>query len=119
MLGKEIVIDKTKCDGCGLCVEACHEGALAIVDGKAELVRKDFCDGLGDCLPACPQNLERSSSLGQPMTTGRLLPRPDEHRQGGGRGLRQERRGGGDRPLPERLRLQPMTDLTDSASRTS
>ncbi len=55
MLGKEIVIDKTKCDGCGLCVEACHEGALAIVDGKAELVRKDFCDGLGDCLPACPQ----------------------------------------------------------------
>lgn len=55
MLGKEIVIDKTKCDGCGLCVEACHEGALAIVDGKAELVRKDFCDGLGDCLPACPR----------------------------------------------------------------
>ncbi|MDO5853870.1 MAG: 4Fe-4S binding protein [Thermoplasmata archaeon] len=55
MLGKEIVIDKEKCDGCGLCVKACHEGALALVDGKAELVRKDFCDGLGDCLPACPQ----------------------------------------------------------------
>lgn len=55
MLGKDIIIDKEKCDGCGLCVKACHEGALAIVDGKAELVRKDFCDGLGDCLPACPR----------------------------------------------------------------
>lgn len=56
MLGRDIVIDRARCDGCGLCVEACHEGALAIVDGKAELVRKDFCDGLGDCLPACPRN---------------------------------------------------------------
>lgn len=56
MLGMDIAIDKTKCNGCGLCVKACHEGALAMVDGKAELVRKDFCDGLGDCLPACPMN---------------------------------------------------------------
>lgn len=55
MLGRKIKIDKEKCDGCGLCVEACHEGAIALVDGKAELVREDFCDGLGDCLPACPQ----------------------------------------------------------------
>ncbi|MCL2509493.1 MAG: 4Fe-4S binding protein [Methanomassiliicoccaceae archaeon] len=52
---KGIVIDEFKCDGCGLCVEACHEGALAIVNGKAKLVREDFCDGLGDCLPACPR----------------------------------------------------------------
>lgn len=52
----DIAINKEKCNGCGLCVKACHEGALAIVDGKAELVRKDFCDGLGDCLPACPMN---------------------------------------------------------------
>jgi len=52
---KGIVIDEFKCDGCGLCVEACHEGALAIVNGKAKLVRADFCDGLGDCLPACPR----------------------------------------------------------------
>ncbi|MCL2147979.1 MAG: 4Fe-4S binding protein [Methanomassiliicoccaceae archaeon] len=50
-----IVIDEFKCDGCGLCVAACHEGALAVVDGKARMVREDFCDGLGDCLPACPQ----------------------------------------------------------------
>ncbi len=66
MLGKDIVIDREKCDGCGLCVQACHEGALAIVDGKAALVRKDFCDGLGDCLPACPRGAisfaERRSS---------------------------------------------------------
>lgn len=55
MPGRKIVIDKERCDGCGLCVSACHEGAIALVDGKAELVREDFCDGLGDCLPACPQ----------------------------------------------------------------
>lgn len=55
MLGRKISIDKEKCDGCGLCVTACHEGAIALVDGKAELVREDFCDGLGDCLPACPR----------------------------------------------------------------
>lgn len=51
-----IKIDEEKCDGCGLCVDACSEGALAIVDGKAKLVREDHCDGLGDCLPTCPQD---------------------------------------------------------------
>ena len=55
MLGRKISIDKEKCDGCGLCVTACHEGAIELVDGKAELVRENVCDGLGDCLPACPQ----------------------------------------------------------------
>jgi len=54
MLRKVIKIDKNKCDGCGLCATACHEGAIGVVDGKAELLREDFCDGLGDCLPACP-----------------------------------------------------------------
>lgn len=51
-----IQIDKEKCIGCGACAEACHEGAIAMVDGKAQLMRDDYCDGLGDCLPTCPTN---------------------------------------------------------------
>ena len=49
-----IEIDRDKCNGCGACAAACHEGAIAMVDGKAKLMRDDYCDGLGDCLPACP-----------------------------------------------------------------
>lgn len=49
-----IHIDKEKCNGCGACAAACHEGAIAMVNGKAKLMRDDYCDGLGDCLPACP-----------------------------------------------------------------
>ena len=49
-----IEIDQDKCNGCGACADACHEGAIAMVDGKARLMRDDYCDGLGDCLPACP-----------------------------------------------------------------
>ena len=51
-----IQIDETLCNGCGACATACHEGAIAIVNGKAALMRDDYCDGLGDCLPACPMN---------------------------------------------------------------
>jgi ferredoxin len=54
MIRKIIKIDEDKCNGCGLCVEACHEGAIGIVDGKAKLLRDDYCDGLGNCLPVCP-----------------------------------------------------------------
>ena len=54
MLRKIISIDESKCNGCGLCARACHEGAIDIVDGKARLARENFCDGLGDCLPECP-----------------------------------------------------------------
>ena len=56
MLRTIIRIDEEKCDGCGLCVDACHEGAIGLVDGKAKLLRDDYCDGFGDCLPACPMN---------------------------------------------------------------
>lgn len=51
-----IKIDEEKCNGCGLCVNACHEGALTIENGKAKLIRDDYCDGLGNCLPVCPMN---------------------------------------------------------------
>ncbi|WP_349947649.1 4Fe-4S binding protein [Lacrimispora sp. BS-2] len=54
MVRRIIQIDKEKCNGCGLCAAACHEGAIGMVNGKAELMRDDYCDGLGDCLPACP-----------------------------------------------------------------
>ena len=56
MIRRIITIDEKKCDGCGLCAKACHEGAIGIVDGKAKLLREDYCDGLGDCLPACPMD---------------------------------------------------------------
>ena len=56
MLRKIIRIDQEKCNGCGACASACHEGAIEMVDGKALLTREDYCDGLGDCLPACPAN---------------------------------------------------------------
>lgn len=54
MLRKIIKIDQDACMGCGACVSACHEGAIGLVGGKAQLLREDYCDGLGDCLPACP-----------------------------------------------------------------
>ena len=54
MKRKIIKIDEEKCNGCGLCAAACHEGAIGMVGGKAKLLREDYCDGLGDCLPACP-----------------------------------------------------------------
>lgn len=56
MIRRIITIDEEKCNGCGLCAKACHEGAIGMVDDKAKLLREDYCDGLGDCLPACPMN---------------------------------------------------------------
>lgn len=55
MIRTIVHIDQEACDGCGLCVAACHEGAIGLVDGKARLLRDDYCDGMGDCLPSCPQ----------------------------------------------------------------
>jgi ferredoxin len=56
MIRKIIKIDEDKCNGCGACAQACHEGAIDIIGGKARVTREDYCDGLGDCLPACPTN---------------------------------------------------------------
>ena len=65
MIRRIITIDKEKCTGCALCVNACHEGAIGLKDGKAVLLREDYCDGLGDCLPACPAK--------QPLMTMKLF----------------------------------------------
>lgn len=56
MIRQIIKIDENLCIGCGACAEACHEGAIKMIDGKAKLIREDYCDGLGDCLPSCPTN---------------------------------------------------------------
>lgn len=68
-----IKIDENKCNGCGLCAKACHEGAIGMVNGKAKLLRDDYCDGLGDCLPHCrPMPLLLKN--GKPcLMTGKLL----------------------------------------------
>ncbi len=67
MVRRVIQIDEEKCNGCGICAEACHEGAIGIVDGKAKLLRDDYCDGLGDCLPNCPVGAISLSSVRQQL----------------------------------------------------
>lgn len=78
MLRKIIEIDQEKCNGCGICVDACHEGAIGLVDGKAKLLRDDYCDGLGDCLPACPAGAFPSWRGMLPHTTRPLSGKQSE-----------------------------------------
>ncbi|MBQ7797015.1 MAG: 4Fe-4S binding protein, partial [Lachnospiraceae bacterium] len=59
MIRKIVNINEEKCNGCGACAAACHEGAIVMIDGKAKLIKDDYCDGLGDCLPACPMDAIR------------------------------------------------------------
>ena len=103
MMRQIIKIDREKCNGCGLCVAACHEGAIGVKDGKAVLLRDDYCDGLGNCLPVCPtgaitfenreaeeynesevkKNMEQNETLacGCPGTEARALKREESSRQ--------------------------------------
>ena len=70
-----IHIDREKCNGCGLCVNACHEGAIGLVDNKAELLRDDYCDGLGNCLPVCPAGAITFEERKPPPLTKWRLPK--------------------------------------------
>ncbi len=83
MIRKIIQIDDNKCTGCGLCANACHEGAIEMVDGKAKLVREDFCDGFGDCLPACPAGAIRFEEREAPVYDPKAVKEAKDRKQGG------------------------------------
>ena len=88
MIRRVIQIDEEKCNGCGACAAACHEGAIAMVGGKAQLMRDDYCDGLGDCLPACPTGaitfVEREAAA---YDEAAVLKNKQEKMQGDGKTL--------------------------------
>ncbi|MEY8338255.1 4Fe-4S binding protein [Lachnospiraceae bacterium 62-35] len=83
MIRKIIKIDEEKCTGCGACAEACHEGAIKMINGKAKLIREDYCDGLGDCLPECPYDAitfeEREAAAYDPIAV--LAARQGERKE--------------------------------------
>ena len=107
MKRKIVEIDETKCTGCGLCASACHEGAIAMVDGKAKLVKDDYCDGMGDCLPKCPAGaikiVEREAAaydekaVQEQMKAGGMALHPEGHTPPPG-GLDRRSLGGGGCP---------------------
>ena len=68
MIRKIVHIDEEKCNGCGLCAKACHEGAIEMVNGKAHLISDSYCDGFGDCLPECPAGLRSLREKQKSMT---------------------------------------------------
>ena len=80
MIRKIIHIDTERCNGCGACAQACHEGAIGMVDGKAKLMREDYCDGLGDCLPACPMDAIHFEEREAPAYDAEAVRRAQEAR---------------------------------------
>lgn len=83
MIRKIIKIDEEKCNGCGACAAACHEGAIKMIDGKAKLTREDYCDGLGDCLPACPTNAISFEEREAPAYNEAAVLASKQEKQGG------------------------------------
>ena len=114
-----IEIDQDKCNGCGACAAACHEGAIAMVDGKAKLMRDDYCDGLGDCLPTCPTGaitfVEREAA---PYDEAAVQAQKRERENGEGQGCpgsriqtlgrRQEQEAAATGPVSSQLRQWPV-----------
>ena len=83
MIRKIIKINEEKCNGCGACAAACHEGAIEMINGKAKLTREDYCDGLGDCLPACPTNAISFEEREAPAYDEAAVMRAKQQKQGG------------------------------------
>lgn len=106
MIRRIITIDENKCDGCGLCATACHEGAIGIVDGKAKLLRQHYCDGLGDCLPACPQGAISFEEREAPAYDEAAVLREKANNAGGPAMARQQNRLSN---WPVQIKLAPVT----------